>query len=38
MKIQKYYLLLIFTLLILTSCGVFKSKGCNTCPKFSVNK
>ncbi|MEC9209058.1 MAG: hypothetical protein VX762_01370 [Bacteroidota bacterium] len=37
MRIQKYHLLLIITLFALTSCGVSKKKGCNTCPNFSAH-
>ncbi len=37
MKLQKYHLLFIISLLVFTSCGVIKKKGCNTCPNFSVN-
>ena len=36
MRIQKYHLLLIITLLALTSCVVSKKKGCNTCPNFKA--
>ena len=35
MKIQKYHLLFIIALFLLTSCGVTKKNGCNTCPNFS---
>ena len=38
MKTQKYHLLLIISLLVLTSCGVLNKKGCNTCPNFSANR
>lgn len=37
MKIQKYHLLLIITLFVLTSCSLTKKKGCNTCPNFSAH-
>lgn len=35
MKIQKYHLLLIIMVLLLTSCGLTKKKKCNDCPDFS---
>ncbi len=36
MTIQKYHLFLIIALFVLSSCGVSKKKGCNTCPNFSA--
>jgi hypothetical protein len=37
MRTQKYHLLFIIALFLLTSCGTTKKNGCNTCPNFSSN-
>ncbi|MDG1426629.1 MAG: hypothetical protein P8I52_05120 [Flavobacteriales bacterium] len=37
MKIQKYHLLLIILFLIITSCGLTKKQGCDTCPNFTAS-
>ena len=36
MNIQKYHLLLIILFLIITSCGLTKKRGCDTCPNFTA--